>query len=307
MLDDPSQSRLGYLSFITAGDALMILDELGPAFGIEISRNGLIRLAKILGGESVELEYSQEVNEALQKLFEVYPEEKQEGVQEAPVQEIKPDTSFNELLRTIEDFFIASVYAAELPSFAEIKRWQPPADKPGEYLEQVKKVLDFAATSLVIRRHLPNHFNRIFATLIPAIAWQESCFKQFVIKDKKLTYLLSYNNSSVGLMQVNERVWRGIYDTQRLRWDIKYNASAGCEIADLYLQKYALKKYGKNILKQTDMLAQLVYAMYNGGPGQYDKFLKRSKGKKLYESDQLFAQKYNWVKNDSWENVEKCF
>ena len=128
-----------------------------------------------------------------------------------------------------------------------------------------------------------------------------------MVKDAKLTYLLSYNNSSVGLMQVNERVWRGIYDTQRLRWDIHYNASAGCEIVDLYLQKYALRKYGPGILKKTDTLAQLVYAMYNGGPSQYDKFLKRSNANELYDSDRLFAQKYDWVKNRDWEQVGKCF
>jgi hypothetical protein len=128
-----------------------------------------------------------------------------------------------------------------------------------------------------------------------------------VVKDSKLTYLLSYNNSSVGLMQVNERVWRGIYDTQRLRWDIQYNATAGCEIVDLYLQKYALRKYGSDILNKTDTLARLVYAMYNGGPSQYDKFLKRSQTNELYESDRLFAQKYEWVKNGQWQQVEKCF
>ena len=65
-LQNPAGRGLGYVSFITAADALMILDELGPAFGIEISRNGLIRLARILGGESLELIYSPEINRTLQ-------------------------------------------------------------------------------------------------------------------------------------------------------------------------------------------------------------------------------------------------
>ncbi len=307
LLENPTQSRIGYLSFLTAGDALMILDELGPTFGIEISRNGLIRLAKILGGESVELHYSPDINKALQMLFQAYPETQESEPEEEQTPSQPQETSEHSVLEFLESLLLPSAYAASQPSFAEIKRWQAPKSNFDDYLERIKDLLEFAYTSLVIRRELPDTFAAIYQAMIPAIAWQESCFRQFVVKDAKLTYLLSYNNSSVGLMQVNERVWRGIYDTQRLRWDIHYNASAGCEIVDLYLQKYALRKYGPGILKKTDTLAQLVYAMYNGGPSQYDKFLKRSNANELYDSDRLFAQKYDWVKNRDWEQVGKCF
>lgn len=307
MLHRPPEKGLGYLSFITAVDALMVLDELGPAFGIEVSRNGLVRLAKILGGESIELHYSPDINKALQQLFQAYPEQQEPSPESEQPSATDPDTSAGHMLKIIESLFFPSAYASNRPSFSEIKSWQAPKNNIEDYLKRIRDLLEFSATSLVIRRQLPANLSEIYRTIIPAIAWQESCFKQFVVKDAKLTYLLSYNNSSVGIMQVNERVWRGIYDTQRLRWDIRYNASAGCEIADLYLQKYALGKYGSEILSQTDTLAQLVYAMYNGGPSQYDKFLKRSKTKKLYDSDRLFAQKHDWVKNGSWENVGKCF
>ena len=307
MLLNPPDNGLGYLSFITAVDALKVLDELGPAFGIEISRNGLVRLAKILGGESVELNYSPDINKALQQLFQTYPEHQQP----APEGELPPatdsDTSAHRMLQMLESLFFPSAYAKNLPTFSEIKRWQAPKKNFEDYLSDIRDLLEFSYTSLVIRRQLPDYLSEIYRTMIPAIAWQESCFKQFVVKDAKLTYLLSYNNSSVGIMQVNERVWRGIYDTQRLRWDIHYNASAGCEIVDLYLQKYAVGKYGSEILSQTDTLAQLVYAMYNGGPSQYSKFLKRSKSNELYDSDRLFAQKYEWVKNGAWEQAQNCF
>ena len=307
LLHNPTQGGIGYISFLTAVDALMVLDELGPAFGVEISRNGLVRLAKILGGESVELHYSPDINKALQQLFEAYPESPEAAPDESPSPAQQPETSTRIIRDLLRSLVVTSAHAADLPTFAEIKRWQAPRNDIDEYLSRVKKLLEFAFTSLVIRRGLPDYMNGIYETMIPAIAWQESCFKQFVVKDAKLTYLLSYNNSSVGLMQVNERVWRGIYDTQRLRWDIHYNASAGCEIVDLYLHKYALKKYGTEILNKTDTLAQLVYAMYNGGPSQYQKFLKRSKANELYDSDRLFAQKYDWVKNGEWEQTEKCF
>jgi len=307
LLQNPTRGSLGYLSFITAGDALMILDELGPAFGVEVSRDGLIRLARILGGESVDLRYAPGTNKALQQLFDIEPENDGPPPEEPPAPGSSPHSSFFNLFRTIEDFVIPAAHAAPLPSFSEIKRWQPPKRNNEEYLGRVRKLLNTAVTSLVVRKQISEQLVTIYRDMIPAIAWQESCFKQFVVKNQKLTYLLSYNNSSVGLMQVNERVWRGMYNMQRLRWDISYNASAGSEIADLYLQRYVLPKYGKKILSNPELLARLVYAMYNGGPSQYEKFLQRDSSGKLYDSDRLFATKYEWVRNQAWDNTSRCF
>lgn len=306
LLDNPSQSRLGYLSFFTAVDALMILDELGPAFGVEISRNGLVRLAKILGGESVELNYTPDIDKTLQQLFDAHPSETKPSDNPGVPSDSPPPTTFHDALKTLERFVFPEVHAASLPTFLEIKKWQPPRTNRSDYLSRVTNALNVTTTSLVIRRELPKSIATFYQLLIPAIAWQESCFRQFVVKKQKLTYLLSYNQSSVGIMQVNERVWRGVYDTQRLRWDIKYNISAGCEIVDMYLQKYALKKYGKEMMAQTDTLAQMVYAMYNGGPSQHAKFLERKKTQTLYKSDLLFAEKFESVKNSTWQDSINC-
>jgi hypothetical protein len=147
----------------------------------------------------------------------------------------------------------------------------------------------------------------MFNNLIPAMAWQESCFRQFVIKNKKLTYLLSYNQTSVGLMQVNERVWRGVYDRNRLRWDIRYNALAGCEITDLYLRTYALKHPDWKKDADLELLSRVVYSMYNGGPGQYKKFLARERAGKHYRSDLLFSEKLQWIGKGEWERIKDCF
>ena len=57
--------------------------------------------------------------------------------------------------------------------------------------------------------------------------WAWRLPQQFVVKKKKIAYLRSYNGSSIGVMQINERVWRGMYDLHRLRWNIWYNAWAG--------------------------------------------------------------------------------
>lgn len=124
-----------------------------------------------------------------------------------------------------------------------------------------------------------------------------------------MVYLLSYNRTSVGLMQINERVWRGMYDRHHLRWNIRYNTAAGCEILELYLRKYALDRIKKMKIEKTlddDTFARIVYAMYNGGPGQFGKILERNKKGTFFSSDNLYFEKYSWVKNSQWENIRKC-
>jgi len=54
------------------------------------------------------------------------------------------------------------------------------------------------------------------------------------------------------------------------------------------------------------VLARLVYALYNGGPGQFHKFLKRRETGKYYKSDRLFFEKYTWVKEGRWDEAGKC-
>ena len=156
---------------------------------------------------------------------------------------------------------------------------------------------------------IEKRYHNLYRRIVLSIAWQESCFRQFRVRERKVTYVLSNNGSSVGLMQVNERVWRGMYDRHHLRWNIQYNAKAGCEIIDLYIKKYTLDrmkklKAGKTLDEET--FARIVYAMYNGGPGQFEKFLKRKKEGTFYSSDRLYFEKYSWVKNRRWENISKC-
>jgi len=60
-----------YLAFLAAGDALFALDQAGPAFGFEISSDGLRRLARTLEPESSEdpLRWSEDVDPALRATF----------------------------------------------------------------------------------------------------------------------------------------------------------------------------------------------------------------------------------------------
>ena len=96
-------------------------------------------------------------------------------------------------------------------------------------------------------------------------------------------------------MQINQRVWRGLYDIDDLRWDIHYNIRAGCEILELYFTRYALGRMRRGEKIHPNIIARAVYSMYNGGPSQFRKFLRRYKRKRHYRSDRLFYQKYRWV------------
>ena len=55
-----------------------------------------------------------------------------------------------------------------------------------------------------------------------------------------------------------------------------------------------------------DAFARIVYAMYNVGPGQFEKILKRKKKGTFYQSDKLYFEKYSWVKNSQWKHIRTC-
>jgi hypothetical protein len=309
LYSQPSENSLGYLAFFTAADALAVFDRMGPTLGIEISQQGLLRLAEMLTGKSTTLPYGPQLDKQLRDLFQLPPID----------EEVNPPSNFEDIeipeekqpedrpLSQVFDFFLRSAYGAEPQNFKEILRWKVPNENIDEYLQSVREVLSESSGALLSRGEIPEQFHGMFNNLIPAMAWQESCFRQFVIKNKKLTYLLSYNQTSVGLMQVNERVWRGVYDRNRLRWDIRYNALAGCEITDLYLRTYALKHPDWKKDADLELLSRVVYSMYNGGPGQYKKFLARERAGKHYRSDLLFSEKLQWIGKGEWERIKDCF
>ncbi len=305
----PSANTLGYLAFFTAADALLVLDQMGPTLGIEISQQGLLRLASMLTGQETSLPYKSTVDPGLRKLLQLSPvdvpppSEEEEDIQEI---DLPPKEEEKDPFSRISDFFFAPAYAAEVPQLATILEWKVPDDDLQGYLERVRAVLAEASASVMAKQQLPENLHGMFQSMIIAMAWQESCFRQFVEKGSKLTFLLSYNQTSVGVMQVNERVWRGLYDRNKLRWDIRYNAQAGCEIAELYLRRYALEGKAPAARAKASLLPGIVYAMYNGGPGQYEKYLARLKGGKTFLSDQAFAEKQQWVEKRDWQQIKEC-
>lgn len=322
LADRPSKALLGYLAFFTASDALNALDKIGPVLEIEISRNGLVRLVRLLSdqeseGESDALTYRTGVNILLRDVLGLGPPPPALGpaldTDELDlIDRHESQVDIKSFADTIGSFFCESAWAKQkksADSLTEIKTWLFSKDNLEPYIDRIQSLLMDSARDTLKKRKNSYDYSEFFPLVVVSTAWQESCFRQFLVKHKKIVYLRSYNGSSVGLMQINERVWRGIFDPQYLRWDIRYNALAGCEIIDLYVTKYLVKhaKTFKTMLKVKDETrAGIIYAMYNGGPGQLDKFLSRSAKEKFYDSDKLFLEKYVWVKNGQLANINKC-
>ncbi|MDR0477051.1 MAG: transglycosylase SLT domain-containing protein, partial [Desulfobulbaceae bacterium] len=177
--------------------------------------------------------------------------------------------------------------------------WKTPPDDAAAYLKKMLAILDATAKKQSDFNSLANP-----SDFLAAVAWQESCFRQFIPKNGRMTFVLSSNNTSVGLMQVNERVWRGLYDQERLRWDMPYNAAAGAEITALYLRQVQKKK--GRLPAGNDMVEAAVYAMYNGGPGQLDQFIRRAGHGNLNKIDRLFLEKLGWSKAHAWSKAVSC-
>lgn len=315
LVNQKSRPPLSYLAFFTASDALVALDRLGPSIGLEINRDGLVRLAKLLSASETDpaLDYSYSVNPLLRESLGMGP----------PLDDLGPASDILELDLPEEQalggksgggqswilhLLFPRAWAAEGPPalFERVKEWITPAADPERYIGKVRDLLEGTADQVLVADPSAREYETFFRRLLLATVWQESCWRQFVVKGGKLRYLVSYNQTSTGLMQINERVWRGIYRVESLRWNIAYNAKAGTEILHLYLRNFALKELKPGTPADFDTVARVTYAIYNGGPGQFRQFFKRSDSGALYRSDRLFWEKYALAGNGDFQQIVQC-
>ncbi len=250
-------SVLRYALFVDAGDALMALEQAAP--GLRFSAEGLRQLARTLrpGAAGDPLAYGWDVDGELQRLFAV------PGIAEpapAPV----PGAKTSSL-----DAFVRAALAPQ-PAHP-LERWVPGEDELGDYESELGELLDKTAAQALSGTALHAPYDAIFSRLVPTTALVESCWHQYVQRGGKVTYLRS-GVGSVGLMQINQRVWRGFYDVQRLRWDTAYNALAGAQILLRYVKDYAIP-YAES-KRDPERVARAAYAVYNAGPravGRFDR------------------------------------
>lgn len=313
LLEEKSSTLFGYLAFFSASDALVSLDTAAPSLGIEISNEGFNRLARMLITEEVPEPVSPERQDPrLRQLFGMPPWSEEPFTQNSGMLHTGRLSYLANLYSLF--FSVSTAHASEnnqpLPAIEEISQWVYDRSDMESYSEKIRELLSPIAQSALQQSVLPEQYRPMFQRLVLATAWQESCFRQFIRgKDDTIKYLTSYNGTSVGLMQINERVWKGIYDVESLRWKIEYNAKAGCEILDTYFNRYALR-YMKKMTPPPDLteeqLSGAIYAMYNGGPKEFHKFISRSDGNSLYQSDRLFREKFEWANQSDWEKLSEC-
>lgn len=304
--DLPGAEAAQVLTFVAAGDALQALDQVGPAFGVEISADGLRRMARMIApaDPADPLAYNPDVDPTLRQFLGFGSPIS--GATPAPEPEptsVAPPTSGWMPWRWLEPSDAWAGPAAD--HSAHWKGWVvDQAPDVGAYLKRVRRLLSNVSSAVLGREQRPAADADLFRKLIPATAWQESCWRQFHVKDGKVTYLRS-SQASVGMLQLNERVWRGFYETEKLRWNIAYNVEAGAEVLLHYLD---LARDERADGRPPADLARAIYAAYNGGPAQMRRYLDpKRRGKALARViDQLFGAKFSASGDGVESGVASC-
>ena len=285
----PGQETLAIVAFLTAGDALQALEHLG----LEITTDGLRRLARLTDERSEfnPLRYVDDADPEMRRLFGFEPVEEEQ-------KDLEP--------LKLNFFMIRPAFAAtsSQQSWARLDKWVPTQAELDQYLPLVRNLLDHNTNFLLKNVNISSQAASIYQKLVLAAAWQESCLRQYIVKNGKVVPLRS-DSGDVGLMQVNEHVWRGFYSIHKLQWDIVYNARAGSEILLRYLVDYALPK-GEHKQGNVHYLARAGYSAYNGGPSQISRYRNPKAPAKHRKIDDAFWKKYEAVQKDRECRIVEC-
>jgi Transglycosylase SLT domain len=273
-----------YVTFLAAGDALAAIDVVAPAIGLDFSADGLRRLARTLDPAFVgdPVEQSDQADPRLQELFRFRDPD-------APPRRPRsqPRSRIWNLLAPRPAYADPDEWEA-LP--LRLDRWVPSADELSVYRATVDRLLTLAAERSIDPDRLEERFDVLFRNLVKATAWQESCWRQFVRHQGRVTYLESATGD-VGLMQINVRVWRGFFSATRLRWDAAYNAGAGAEILQQLLISYGVREAGTAL----ENAARATYSAYQGGPAGYRRYRATTSAPRGGAIDRSFWEKYQAV------------
>ena len=291
----PGATALNYLSFIAAADALEAIQGLGPGSGLEISADGLRRMARILAPGSVQdpLIRSFDVDAELRSLMGF-------GPAIAAPQGGGGARWFDGIVRT------ARASARVDPMLVvKLNLWVPDYNNARGYLPLVEDLLDQTTKVTMSKGKVPADHAKLFHDLLLATAWKESCWRQYVRRQGAVKTLESVTGA-LGMMQVDPNAWRGFYDILHLSEDIGYNARAGADILAHYLTHYAIRKredeYGI-----PDALARATYAVYNGGPSHRRRYRTKTTKRSLRAIDKSFYEKYLSIKAGKSHEVMSCY
>lgn len=279
------QSRaFRYATFLAAGDALAALEAAAPSAGLEISADGLRRLARVLdpaySGDP--LEYSELPDPGLRQIFRF----RDPDAPPRPPRRRPPGGGWQWLTPRA-----ANAADDEWSLLARrLDRWVPADRELAAYRNTVARLLTLAAERSLDPDALDERFDVLFQHLVKAVAWQESCWRQFVRKGDGVGYLLS-STGDVGVMQINVRIWRGFFSPEKLRWNAAYNAGAGAEILVHLLARYGVREARERL----ENAARATYSAYNGGPARYRRWRTERAAAGARTVDRAFWEKYQAV------------
>ena len=289
---------LEFLSFISAGDALFAFDQAAPALGMRVSAADLRALAHIMAPHLTTdpLTFTFDEDPELQKLFGIRPPADTPGslpdndsapAGSAPSAAPLPGGGSPPGAGASMDFFARLAAWITPPAMAamqvviidseiravakNLRRTVPEPENLDRYRADIGQLLDLSASREVDDDYLEVQYGAITRRLVRSTAWQESCWRQFVVKGRRITYLES-SSKDLGLMQVNRYVWRGFYSIPRLEWDIAYNAGAGAQILLRRLRDCARNAAGHGVAATSGELARSAYSAYNGGPASCNRW-----------------------------------
>jgi len=292
-------------AFIAGGDALKALDALGPEYGFEINRDGLRRLARLLLAESAPPSFTPlplEVDPEIRDLFEL------DAREEVPV--FTPV----ELMQRIFDGFgwarswlLPAAYADSISTAEALRGLVPRLAILDEYLDLVARLLEEQTNAWLAKNNrLPDRMIERLDPLVRATAWKESCWRQFAGSPSDPQVLRS-PIGAVGMMQINGRVWRNVYDLDRLADEVDYNVNAGIEILTHYMVDYAIRRGEHEQPGGDDNLIKATYAAYNGGPSQLARYRRDETPNRLRAIDNEFWRHYTTIKAEQWPDISSCY
>jgi transglycosylase-like protein with SLT domain len=283
-------SLLRYAAFIDAGDALLALDRAAPGLGMTLSADGLRRLARSLrpGTAGDPLAYDWAVDPELMRLFRV---------------EDLPDSGPPPSPRSWLDLFVARAYAAEPEAEKPLDRWLPRRDELDAYEARIGQLLKKTAAAELQRAGLAAPYDSIYRNMVPTTALIESCWRQYAVRAGKVSYLRS-GSGSIGIMQINQIVWRGFYQLERLRWDTAYNARAGAQILMRYVKDYAIPYAEKG--GDPNLAPRAAYAVYNAGPRAVGRFDKEKKHPREQRVDERLWTLYQGIAAGGQADLRSC-
>jgi hypothetical protein len=296
-------SLLRYAAFIDAGDALLALDRAAPGLGMRVSADGLRQLARSLrpGATGDPLAYAWAVDPQLRGLFDVGDTGEPAVAPVEPPLAPPPTKSLLELL--ISSAHAAGESTEHSAAVRALDRWVPTRAEFAAYETRIGDLLQKTSAIELQRAKLAAPYDKIYHHLMPTTALIESCWRQYVLRGGKVSYLRSAA-SSVGIMQINERVWRGFYDIKRLRWDTAYNARAGAQILMRYMKDYAIP-YAKRS-GALDHVPRAAYAVYNAGPRAAGRFNKARRHPREARVDDRLWKLYQGIAAGGRADLRSC-